>query len=53
MTDGAAQLGPVLDCAGPERLAGLWASALRNVDLGTAGNRVGLFPNGAPGSTAP
>ena len=49
MTDGVAQLGLVLDCADPERLAELWASALGYADLGTAGSYVALFPNGAPG----
>ena len=49
MTDGVAQLGLVLDCADPERLAEFWAPALGYVNLGAAGNYVALFPNGAPG----
>ena len=49
MTDGVTQLGLVLDCADPERLAEFWAPALGYVNLGTAGNYVALFPNGAPG----
>lgn len=49
MTDGVAQLGLVLDCADPERLAEFWAPALGYVNLGTAGSYVALFPNGAPG----
>ena len=49
MTDGVAQLGLVLDCADPERLAEFWAPALGYVNLGAAGSYVALFPNGAPG----
>ena len=49
MTDGVAQLGLVLDCEDPERLAEFWAPALGYVNLGTAGSYVALFPNGAPG----
>lgn len=49
MTDSVAQLGLVLDCADPERLAAFWAPALGYVNLGTAGSYVALFPNGAPG----
>jgi predicted enzyme related to lactoylglutathione lyase len=44
-----AQLGLVLDCADPERLAEFWAPALGYVSLGGAGNYVALFPDGAPG----
>ena len=47
MTDGVAQLGLVLDCADPERLAEFWAPALGYVNVGTAGSYVALFPNGA------
>mgnify|MGYP001557124282 CR=1 FL=1 len=49
MTDGVAQLGLVLDCADPDRLTEFWAPALGYVNLGTAGNYVALFPNGARG----
>jgi len=53
MTNAVAQLGLVLDCEDPERLAEFWAPALGYVNLGTAGTYVALFPNGAPGrSTA-
>ena len=44
-----AHLGLVLDCTDPERLAEFWAPALGYVSLGTAGNYVALFPDGAPG----
>ena len=44
-----AQLGLVLDCADPERLAEFWAPALGYVNLGIAGSYVALFPDGAPG----
>jgi predicted enzyme related to lactoylglutathione lyase len=49
MTDNGPQLGLVLDCADPERLAEFWAPALGYVNLGTAGAYVALFPNGRPG----
>ncbi len=49
MTDSVANLGLVLDCADPERLAGFWAAALGYVNLGAAGSYVALFPDGAPG----
>jgi len=49
MTDGVAQLGLVLDCSDPERLAEFWAPALGYVNLGTAGSYVALFPNGTSG----
>ncbi|MGQ0433721.1 MAG: VOC family protein [Microthrixaceae bacterium] len=49
MTDSVPQLGLVLDCADPERLAAFWAPALGYVNLGTAGSYVALFPNGASG----
>jgi len=45
----AVQLGLVLDCADPERLAEFWAPALGYVNLGSAGSYVALFPDGAPG----
>ena len=44
-----AQLGLVLDCADPEKLAEFWAPALGYVNLGTAGAYVALFPDGEPG----
>jgi predicted enzyme related to lactoylglutathione lyase len=44
-----AQLGLVLDCADPEKLAEFWAPALGYVNLGTVGSYVALFPDGAPG----
>jgi predicted enzyme related to lactoylglutathione lyase len=44
-----AQLGLVLDCADPERLAEFWAPALGYVSLGTAGAYVALYPDGTPG----
>jgi len=44
-----AQLGLVLDCADPERLAEFWGPALGYVNLGTAGSYVALYPDGAPG----
>ena len=49
MTETDAQIGLVLDCAEPERLAELGAAALGYVNLGTAGAYVALFPNGRPG----
>jgi predicted enzyme related to lactoylglutathione lyase len=49
MTDNVSQIGLVLDCADPERLAEFWAPALGYVNLGTAGAYVALFPNGRPG----
>ena len=48
MTD-PVQLGLVLDCVDPERLAEFWAPALGYVNAGTAGNYVALFPDGGPG----
>jgi|SRR5687767_12599995 len=45
----SAELGLVLDCADPEKLAGFWAPALGYVNLGTAGSYVALFPDAAPG----
>ena len=44
-----AQLGLVLDCADPEKLAEFWAPALGYVNLGSVGSYVALFPDGAPG----
>jgi predicted enzyme related to lactoylglutathione lyase len=44
-----AQLGLVLDCADPEKLAEFWAPALGYVNLGPVGSYVALFPDGAPG----
>jgi hypothetical protein len=44
MTDKGAQIGLVLDCADPEKLAEFWAPALGYVSLGTAGAYVALFP---------
>jgi predicted enzyme related to lactoylglutathione lyase len=49
MTDGAVQLGLVLDCTDPGRLAEFWAPALGYVNLGGAGAYVALFPDGRPG----
>lgn len=50
MTDSVpAHFGLVLDCADPERLAEFWAPALGYVNLGSAGNYVALFPEGARG----
>jgi predicted enzyme related to lactoylglutathione lyase len=49
MTDNGAQIGLVLDCADPERLAEFWAPALDYVNLGTVGAYVALFPNGRSG----
>jgi predicted enzyme related to lactoylglutathione lyase len=49
MTEPVAQLGLVLDCVDPERLAEFWAPALGYVKLGTVGSYVALFPDGAPG----
>ena len=49
MTDNSAQLGLVLDCVDPERLAEFWAPALGYVNLGTAGAYVALYPDGRPG----
>ena len=45
----SAELGLVLDCADPEKLAEFWAPALGYLNLGTAGAYVALFPDGAPG----
>ena len=44
-----AHLGLVLDCSDPERLAEFWAPALGYLNLGTAGNYVALYPDGATG----
>ena len=44
-----AQLGLVLDCADPEKLAEFWAPALGYVNLGTVGAYVALLPDGTPG----
>jgi predicted enzyme related to lactoylglutathione lyase len=49
MTANGAQIGLVLDCADPERLAEFWAPALDYVNLGTVGAYVALFPNGRSG----
>jgi len=49
MPDPAPDIGLVLDCADPERLADFWAPALGYVNLGTAGSYVALFPDGRPG----
>ena len=42
-------IGLVLDCADPEKLAEFWAPALGYVSLGRAGNYVALYPDGRPG----
>ena len=44
-----AQLGLVLDCADPEKLAEFWGPALGYVNVGSVGAYVALFPDGAPG----
>lgn len=44
-----AQIGLVLDCADPARLAEFWAPALGYLNLGTFGSYVALFPDGRPG----
>ena len=44
-----AELGLVLDCADPEKLAEFWAPALGYVNVGTAGAYVVLYPDGAAG----
>jgi predicted enzyme related to lactoylglutathione lyase len=44
-----AQLGLVLDCADPEKLAEFWAPALGYVKIGKAGAYVALLPDGTPG----
>ena len=49
MTAPTPEIGLVLDCADPERLAEFWAPALGYVNLGTAGNYVALYPDGRPG----
>jgi predicted enzyme related to lactoylglutathione lyase len=49
MTDNGVQIGLVLDCVDPERLAEFWAPALDYVNLGTVGAYVALFPNGRSG----
>ena len=41
----SAELGLVLDCADPEKLAEFWAPALGYLHLGTAGSYVALFPS--------
>jgi predicted enzyme related to lactoylglutathione lyase len=43
------ELGLVLDCADPEKLAEFWAPALGYLNLGTAGSYVALYPDGTPG----
>jgi predicted enzyme related to lactoylglutathione lyase len=43
------EIGLVLDCADPDRLAAFWAPALDYVNLGNAGAYVVLLPNGRPG----
>ena len=42
-------IGLVLDCAVPERLAEFWGPALGYVSLGTFGSYVALVPDGRPG----
>ena len=49
MTDNQAQIGLVLDCADPERLAEFWGPALGYLNLGNAGAYVALLPDGRPG----
>ena len=45
----SAELGLVLDCADPEKLAEFWAPALGYFNLGSVGSYVALFPDGTPG----
>lgn len=49
MGEEGVQIGLVLDCTDPERLARFWGPALDYVNLGTAGSYVALFPNGRSG----
>ena len=49
MAEHVPEIGLVLDCADPERLAGFWGPALGYVSLGTVGSYVALFPDGRPG----
>ena len=49
MPEHAPDIGLVLDCADPERLADFWAPALGYVSLGTVGSYVALFPDGRLG----
>ena len=49
MAEQVPEIGLVLDCADPERLAGFWGPALGYVSLGTVGSYVALFPDGRPG----
>ena len=49
MTDGGPDLGLVLDCSDPLKLAEFWAPALDYVSVGEVGSYVALFPNGRPG----
>jgi predicted enzyme related to lactoylglutathione lyase len=49
MSDAAPQIGLVLDCADPEKLAEFWAPAMDYVNVGMFGAYAALFPNGRPG----
>ena len=49
MPEPAPEIGLVLDCADPRRLAEFWAPALGYVNLGSVGCYVALFPDGRPG----
>jgi predicted enzyme related to lactoylglutathione lyase len=44
------QIGLVLDCADPVKLAEFWAPALGYVSVGEFGSYVALFPDGRPGT---
>ena len=49
MAEDAPEIGLVLDCSDPARLAEFWGPALGYVNLGTVGSYVALFPDGRPG----
>ena len=49
MPEPTPEIGLVLDCAEPERLAGFWGPALGYVNVGAVGSYVALFPDGRPG----
>ena len=49
MTEPTAQIGLVLDCGDPEKLAQFWGPALGYISAGTFGTYVALFPEGGSG----
>ena len=49
MAEHTPEIGLVLDCEDPERLAKFWGPALGYVNLGNVGSYVALFPDGRPG----